>query len=44
MWDLLLLFVTNEIFESSVAGFERPIGEGEAVLRLRNEFNTGTDL
>ncbi|OQE28048.1 hypothetical protein PENFLA_c005G10234 [Penicillium flavigenum] len=31
-------FVTNEIFESFIAGL------GEVVLRLRNEFNTGTDL
>lgn len=30
MWDLLLLFVTNEIFESSIAGFERPIGDGRS--------------
>ncbi|CAG8890674.1 unnamed protein product [Penicillium egyptiacum] len=37
-------FVTNEILEFFIAGFERPIGEGEVVLRLNNEFNTGTDL
>jgi hypothetical protein len=36
--------VTNEIFESFIAGLERPIGKGEVVLRLHNEFNTGTDL
>ncbi|KAJ6179658.1 hypothetical protein N7519_010119 [Penicillium mononematosum] len=37
-------FVTNEILESFIAGFERPIGEGEVILRLHNKFNTGTDL
>jgi gluconate kinase len=37
-------FVTDEILESFIAGFERPIGEGEVVLRLHNELNTGTDL
>lgn len=35
-------FVTNETFESFIAGFERPIAEGEVILRLNNEFNTGT--
>jgi hypothetical protein len=27
-------FVTNEILESFLAGFERPTGEGEVVLHL----------
>ncbi|BCS17217.1 AAA family ATPase [Aspergillus puulaauensis] len=30
-------FVTEQVLESFIAGFERPIGEGEVVLRLENE-------
>ena len=37
-------FVTTQILESFIAGFERPIGEGEFVLRLDNEFCTGNYL
>ena len=37
-------FVTTQILESFIAGFERPIREGELVLRLCNEFFTGNDL
>lgn len=37
-------FVTTQILESFIAGFERPIGEGELVLRLDNEFCTGNHL
>lgn len=34
-------FVTEEILESYISGFERPIGEGEVVLRLRDETYVG---
>lgn len=37
-------FVTNEILESFLTGFERPIGEGEVVLRFNTELNAGTDV
>lgn len=37
-------FVTDQILESFIFGFERPIGEGEIVLCLNNEFGAGTDL
>lgn len=30
-------FVTEQVLESFIAGFERPVGEGEVVLRLENE-------
>lgn len=33
----------NEILKSFIAGFEKPIGEGEVVLRLHDEFKVGTD-
>lgn len=30
-------YVTEQVLESFIAGFERPIGESEVVLRLENE-------
>lgn len=36
--------VTNEILESFIAGFERPIGEGEIVLRLDYEPSVGINV
>lgn len=36
-------FLTNEILESFIAGFEKPVGEGEVVLRLRDELSVSTD-
>jgi predicted kinase len=37
-------FVTNEIFESFIAGFERPIGEDEVILSLHGNLNAGIDV
>lgn len=37
-------FVTNEIFESFIAGFERPIGEDKVILRLHGNLNAGIDI
>lgn len=37
-------FVTEEILESYIAGFERPTGEGEVVLRFCDEVDAGVDL
>lgn len=37
-------FVTTQILESFITGFERPIGEGELVLRLDNDICTGNGL
>lgn len=37
-------FMTNEILESFLAGFERPIGEGEIVLRFDTKFNAEIDV
>ena len=37
-------FLTNEILESFIAGFEKPVGEGEVVLRLRDELSVSTDI
>ena len=37
-------FVTTQILESFIAGFERPIGENELVLRLDNDICTGNGL
>ena len=34
-------FVTEQIIESYIAGFERPIGEGEVVLHLRDKLEAG---
>lgn len=36
-------FVTTQILESFIAGFEKPIGEGELVLRLNDKHCAGTD-
>lgn len=30
-------FVTEQVLDSFIAGFERPTGEGEVVLRLENQ-------
>lgn len=32
-------FMTNEILERFLAGFERPIGEGEIILRFNTKLN-----
>lgn len=37
-------FMTNEILESFLAGFERPIGEGEIVLRFDTKINEDTNV
>lgn len=37
-------FMTNEILESFLAGFERPIGEGAIVLRFDTKLNEDIDV
>ncbi|KAJ5181570.1 hypothetical protein N7449_011717 [Penicillium cf. viridicatum] len=37
-------FMTNEIMESFLAGFERPIGEGEIVLRFDTKLYEDIDV